>query len=109
MAQLPCDRTLFLGYEALVALPQLHVGALAAFLGVAPKDERLSEWLGSLNPCPTCAAMARKWQKNGTLPGEAVPCESIPEENLAFGERMLDVDAPLRLQPPCTNRSQCEA
>jgi len=26
------------------------VGALAAFLGVAPKDERLSEWLGSLTP-----------------------------------------------------------
>ena len=53
--------------------------------------------------------MARKWQKNGTLPGEAVPCESIPEESLLFGERMLDVDAPQRLQPPCTNRSQCEA
>ena len=109
VAQLPCERTLFLGYEALVALPLLHVGALAAFLGVSPKDERLSEWLGSLTPCPTCAHMARQYSKNGTLPGEAVPCESIPEENLAFGERLLKVDAPLRLQPPCANKSACEA
>ena len=58
VAQLPCERTLFLGYEALIALPQLHVGVLAAFLGVSPKDDRLSEWLGSLTPCPTCAHMA---------------------------------------------------
>ena len=110
VAQLPCERTLFLGYEALVALPQLHVGVLAAFLGVSPKDDRLSECGLVRSPrAPRAPTWRPQWQENGTLPGEAVPCESIPEENLAFGERLLTVDAPLRLQPPCASKSACEA
>jgi len=106
--QLPCERTLFLGYEALLSAPDLHAGALAAFLGVEPSDTRVTDWLGSLGSCPSCEAMARQLQQSGSVPTEAVACDSVPEAELKVGRQVMNVSALARLQPPCQSPRACE-
>ena len=45
VAALPCDSTLFLGYELLTRYPKEHVGPLAALLQVRESDPRLAHFL----------------------------------------------------------------
>ena len=47
---LRCDSSLILSYELLSIFPDDHLSRIASFIGTAPTDARLIEWLGRIWP-----------------------------------------------------------
>ncbi len=111
--QLPCDRTLFVGYELLTAFPQEHRGALAAFLGVPANAAALDHFLDSIKPCPICAKIAERWSQTGTLSAEVTNCSEATSGDgaLKLGQRLVSVTPEQRLArdgAPCSDADRCQ-
>jgi len=120
--QLPCARTLFLGYELLTSMPGRHKAAISTFLGVSgSKFGWLQNWFGDIKPCSRCGNMAATWEKIGSLKPEAMS-ECLAASNgtaeavggsgggdglLEIGRVMLLAPEEDRMQPPCTEPSEC--
>jgi hypothetical protein len=112
-AALPCERTLFLGYELLTAFPQQHRAVIAAFLGVHKASVALDAFLASVQPCSQCDKIAERWNQTGALGAEVGECsEQVHDGDLALGKKMHSVKEAYRLAmddgTPCASAEQCQ-
>jgi len=116
VSQLPCERTLFVGYELLAAFPQEHRGVLAAFLGVPADTAALTSFLAQIEPCPICGAIAERWWRTGSLRAEVQNCSTVPppvdaDESFNLGRKLLNAGPLQRLKrhgAPCGSVEQCQ-
>jgi len=88
---LPCESTLILSYELLLAFPDAHVAPLARFLGVEPSDARLQHFFSGFRRDEHAEQIAARWAARQELLLPRTECNGYKDARV--GALLLEAES----------------